>query len=189
MTIDNPSGSPDRRPTEPGGDAERAPQVHEAPPAGSTARSAPSTASGATPDTLTRFLAFLIDGIVVGLVGLVPVIGGLAGIAYALFRDGLDVDFMRHRSLGKRVMKMAVVRADGGAMDLMTSARRNWPLVFGSLVQILLFIPVLGWVLIPFVGLAGLVLVIVEIVRVLSAPDGRRWGDTLAGTRVVLTNE
>jgi uncharacterized RDD family membrane protein YckC len=146
------------------------------------------------PDTVARFLAFLIDGIAValvgiavGLVGLVPVIGGLAGIAYVLFRDGLDVDVMRHRSLGKRLMKLAVVREDGAPMDLMTSARRNWPLAFGSLTQLLIYVPILGWILIPIVLLIGAVLVIVEIVKVVSAPDGRRWGDTLAGTRVVVT--
>jgi uncharacterized protein involved in cysteine biosynthesis len=139
------------------------------------------------PDTLTRFIAFLIDGIAVGLVGLVPVIGGLAGIAYVLFRDGLDIDFMRHRSLGKKLMKLSVVREDGLPMDPMTSARRNWPLAFGSLTQFLVFIPVIGWILIPFVLLAGAVFVIVEIVKVLTATDGRRWGDTMAGTRVVVS--
>jgi uncharacterized RDD family membrane protein YckC len=140
-----------------------------------------------TPDTLTRFLAFLIDGIAVGLVGLVPIIGGIAGIAYVLFRDGLDVDFMRHRSLGKKLMKLSVARDDGTPMDLMTSARRNWPLAFGSLTQLLIFVPVLGWVLIPFVLIAGAVFVIVEIVKVLTAPDGRRWGDSFAKTRVVVS--
>jgi uncharacterized RDD family membrane protein YckC len=139
------------------------------------------------PDTLTRFLAFLIDAVAVALVGLVPVIGGLAGVAYVLFRDGLDVDVMRHRSLGKKLMKLSVVREDGAPMDLMTSARRNWPLAFGSLTQFLIFIPVLGWILIPFVLIAGAVFVIVEIVKVMTAPDGRRWGDTFAETRVVVS--
>jgi uncharacterized protein involved in cysteine biosynthesis len=142
-----------------------------------------------TPDTLTRFLAFLIDGIMVGLVGLVPFIGGLAGIAYVLFRDGLDIEFMRHRSLGKKLMKLDVMRLDGAPMDPLTSARRNWPLAFGSLTQLLIYIPVIGWILIPFVLVAGLVFVIVEIVKVLTATDGRRWGDGLAGTRVIVSGE
>lgn len=155
---------------------------------GAQAEAVPRTATddaAKAPDTLTRFLAFLIDGIAVGLVGLVPVIGGLAGIAYVLFRDGLDVDAMRHRSLGKKLMKLRVVREDGAPMDPMTSVRRNWPLAFGSLTQFLVFIPVIGWLLIPFVLIAGAVFVIVEIVKVLTATDGRRWGDSLAATRVV----
>jgi len=106
---------------------------------------------------------------------------------YILFRDGLDFDFMRHRSLGKRIMKLEVVRLDGAPMDLVTSARRNWPLAFGSLVQVLLFIPFLGWALIPFVGIAALVLVVIEIVKVFTAAQARRLGDEMAGTRVVVS--
>jgi uncharacterized RDD family membrane protein YckC len=136
-------------------------------------------------DSLTRFLAFLVDAVVVGVVSSVPLVGGLAGTIYVLLRDGLDVEFMRHRSLGKRVMGLRVLRDDGRAMDAAASFRRNWPLAFGSLSVLLLFIPVLGWLLIPFVLLAGLVFAIVEVVRVLTAEDGRRWGDALAGTRVV----
>ena len=141
------------------------------------------------PDALTRFLAFLIDAVVVGALASVPFIGGLAGTAYVLFRDGLDVDFMRGRSLGKVVMKLALVRDDGGPLDLMTSFRRNWTLAFTSLTVLLIFIPILGWILIPFAVLAGLVLLVIEVVKVFAAPDGRRWGDELAGTRVVLADE
>ncbi len=144
---------------------------------------------GATPDTLTRFVAFLIDAVAVAVIGLVPVIGGLVGIAYVLFRDGLDIEYMRGRSLGKTLMKLTVVRADAQPMDLATSARRNWPLVFGSLTQILLFIPVIGWILIPFVIIAGAVFVIIEIVRVLTNPEGKRLGDGYADTRVIVAQE
>jgi MFS transporter, DHA1 family, multidrug resistance protein len=139
--------------------------------------------AGAAPDTLTRFVAFLIDAVAVALIGLVPIIGGLAGIAYVLFRDGLDIEFMQRRSLGKKLMKLTVVRTDGLPMDPMTSARRNWPLVFGSLAQILVYIPVIGWILIPFVVIAGAVLVIIEIVRILTNPDGRRWATATPARR------
>jgi len=145
--------------------------------------------AGAAPDTLTRFVAFLIDAVAVALIGFVPIIGGLAGIAYVLFRDGLDIEFMQRRSLGKKLMKLTVVRTDGLPMDPMTSARRNWPLVFGSLAQLLVYIPVIGWILIPFVVIAGAVLVIIEIVRILTNPDGRRIGDDYAGTKVVTAAE
>ncbi|GEM_PF-361026 len=147
------------------------------------------TAVGATPDTMTRFVAFLIDAVAVAVIGLVPVIGGLAGIAYMLFRDGLDIEFMQRRSLGKKLMKLTVVRADGQPMDLAASARRNWPLVFGSLAQILIFIPVIGWILLPFALIAGAVFVIIEIVRVLTNPEGKRLGDGYAGTRVITAAE
>ena len=141
---------------------------------------------GGKPDTVARFLAFLIDAVAVAAVGLVPVIGGLVGIAYVLTRDGLAFDFMDGRSIGKKLMKLRPVRLDGQAMDLRTSVMRNWPLSLGSLAQVLIFIPVIGWILIPFVGLAGLVIVVIEIIRVVNDPEGRRWGDRLAATKVIV---
>jgi uncharacterized RDD family membrane protein YckC len=145
-----------------------------------------AAATRARPDALTRFIAFFIDAVIVAAVGLVPIIGGLVGIAYVLVRDGLGYDFMDGRSIGKRIMKLRPIRLDGLPMDVETSIRRNWPLAFGSLAQVLIFVPVIGWILIPFVGIAGTVMVVVEVVRVLTGADGRRWGDTMAGTEVVV---
>jgi uncharacterized RDD family membrane protein YckC len=167
-------------------DAAGAPSVNE--PA-STPPPDPTGPRHRTPDALTRFLAYLIDAIVVGALASVPLVGGLAGTVYVLFRDGLDVDFMRRRSLGKAVMKLTVVRDDGAPMDPMTSLQRNWPLAFTSLAVLLIFIPILGWILIPFAVLAGLILFVVEIVKVLTTEDGRRWGDELARTRVVVADD
>jgi uncharacterized RDD family membrane protein YckC len=141
---------------------------------------------GGKPDAMARALAFLIDAVAVYAVGMVPVIGGLVGIAYVLARDGLAFEFMDGRSIGKKLMKLRPVRLDGQPMDLRTSVMRNWPLTLGSLAQILLFIPVIGWILIPFVALAGLVVAVLEILRVLNDPEGRRWGDQLAGTKVIV---
>jgi uncharacterized RDD family membrane protein YckC len=167
-----------------------APSSPDSPSSADAPSSAPPpspVAPGAQPDLLTRFLAFFIDAVIVAVIGLVPVVGGLVGILYILTRDGLAYDFMDGRSIGKKLMKLRPVRLDGLPMDVRTSVRRNWPLAFGSLTQALLFVPVIGWILIPVVGLAGLVLVIIEIVRVVTRPDGRRWGDELAGTRVIVS--
>ncbi len=182
MSDDTNKGHPQPHSQIPGEDAGPTPVSPTPPPSDPAVRAA---TAGATPDTLTRFVAFLIDAVAVAVIGLVPVIGGLVGMAYVLFRDGLDLEFMQRRSLGKKLMKLTVVRTDGQPMDLATSARRNWPLVFGSLTQLLLFVPVIGWILIPFVLIAGAVLVIIEIVRVITKPEGKRLGDDFAGTRVV----
>jgi uncharacterized RDD family membrane protein YckC len=146
----------------------------------------PSPAIGGKPDTAARFLAYLIDAVAVYAIGLVPVIGGLVGIAYVLTRDGLEYDFMDRRSIGKKIMKLRPVRLDGQPMDVRTSVMRNWPLTIGSLAQVLLYVPVVGWVLLPFVAIAGVVIAVLEVVRVLTDPEGRRWGDLLAGTKVVV---
>ena len=97
-----------------------------------------------------RIVAAIIDGLLAGIVGLIPIIGGLIGAAYLLLRDGLEVDFMDQRSLGKKVMKLRPVLLDGGKVDLMVSVKRNWLLAIPS---VLMIIPVLGWVMAPIIGL------------------------------------
>lgn len=149
----------------------------------SSARNEEQSASGKV-DPITRFLAFLIDGVVASVLSVVPVIGGIAGAAYLVVRDGLDVEFMNERSLGKRVMDLHVVRLDGQPMDVETSARRNWMWGIGGITGALAYIPILGWVLIPFVALVGLAIGVYEGYRVLTDPEGRRWGDQMAQTKV-----
>ncbi len=92
---------------------------------------------------------------------------------------------MDGRSVGKKLMKLRPVRLDGQKMTLQDSARRNWPLMFGSLVSVLLVIPVIGWVLIPLVIVAAAIISIIELVLVLTNEEGRRWGDKMASTKVI----
>ena len=146
----------------------------------------PDTTQPAGPvpaDLGTRIIAGLIDTGLAIVVGFIPLIGGLAATAYWLVRDGLEVDGLRHCSLGKKLMGLKPVRLDGASMDLATSARRNWPFAFGGVVQILMFIPFVGWLLMVPVALVALVVGITEIVLILTG--GRRLGDRTAGTQVV----
>jgi uncharacterized RDD family membrane protein YckC len=140
----------------------------------------PSTAQTATKaDLVKRFIAALIDNVLVALVGAIPIVGGIVGAAYILLKDGLDFEFMDKRSLGKKLMKLRPVRLDGGSMDITTSIQRNWPLAIGSVLAI---IPILGWLIaVP----VALVIGIIELVLVLTDPEGRRLGDKLAGTKVI----
>ncbi len=130
-----------------------------------------------------RFLAALIDGALAGIVSFVPVIGGLIGAAYMLVRDGLDVDFMDGRSLGKKVMKLRPVRLGGEKIDVGTSVKRNLPFAIGPVIMI---IPILGWLIGPVVAL---VIGLIESVLVLTDAEGRRVGDKLAETMVVEVDE
>lgn len=167
------------------------PPAARTPPAAAAAAGA---TAGTKPDNVKRFLGALIDGIIaavlswaVGLIGGVigGLLGGLISAAYWVVRDGLDVDFMKQRSLGKQLMKLDVVRLDGRPMDLETSVKRNWMFGLGALTTILLYIPFLGWALIPLVGLVALGIGLFECYKVLTDPEGRRWGDSQAGTKVV----
>jgi uncharacterized RDD family membrane protein YckC len=136
-------------------------------------------------DLTKRFIAALIDGVIGGVVSFVPFVGGLAAAAYFLLRDGLDVDFMRNRSLGKKIMKLRPVTLDGGPLDLVASAKRNWMFALGGVITMLLWIPILGWLLVFPVALVALALAVVELVLVLTDPLGRRFGDKMANTQVI----
>jgi uncharacterized RDD family membrane protein YckC len=152
--------------------------------------------AGKAPNLLTRFFAFLVDAAVVALLGVtattigsspnLSLLGGLMGFAYLLFRDGLAFGCSHRRSLGKRLMRLSVARDNGLSMDMQTSARRNWPIALGSVSQLLLAFP-LGWSFISLLLIAGATAAILESVTVLVATDGRRNGDHLAGTQVVVT--
>ena len=155
------------------------------PPAGD----ATPAAAGEVPkaDLVKRFLAFLIDGVIAAIVSRIPWIGGILAALYILFRDGFDYEFMDHRSLGKRIMRLRPLCDNGSPVTFRVSAARNWPLVVTSLAIVLLLIPILGWLLIPLAWVAGLILLLVEGFLTITDEAGRRWGDRLAGTRVVET--
>ena len=141
--------------------------------------------SGAKPEIGKRAISYIIDWVIAMVLYAVlapasPALGSLVGAAYLLLRDGFDFDFMKGRSLGKRMMKLTVQREDGGKMDLATSARRNWTLALSMLPLGLL------WFLVaPVALLIGLY----EVYLVITSPDGRRWGDKMAATRVLETDE
>jgi uncharacterized RDD family membrane protein YckC len=135
-------------------------------------------------DLAARFFAALIDVAVSVVVSFIPAVGGLLAAAYWLVRDGLDLDFMDGRSLGKKALKLRPIRLDGQPMDLATSMMRNWMFALGGVVSFLLFIPIIGWLLMIPVILAALALGIVELVLVVTDPEGRRIGDRMAGTRL-----
>jgi uncharacterized RDD family membrane protein YckC len=159
-------------------------------PGGAAATPAPAAAKT---DLTKRFLAYLIDvipAIIIGVIfGLIPFIGGpLAGIlvgGYWLVRDGLDLDFADKRSIGKKVMKLRPVRLDGQPMDINTSVKRNLPLAIYCVGYLLWVVPVLGHLVsLPIFAIGGII-TLIEAVLVATDAEGRRWGDKMAGTKVV----
>jgi uncharacterized RDD family membrane protein YckC len=151
------------------------------------------TPAGAKTDLTKRFLAYLIDvipAIIIGVIfGLIPFIGGpIAGIlvgGYWLVRDGLDLDFADKRSIGKKVMKLRPVRLDGQPMDINTSVKRNLPLAIYCVGYLLWVVPVLGHLAsLPIFAIGGII-TLIEAVLVATDAETRRWGDKMAGTRVV----
>ena len=158
-------------------------------PMGEVAAPPPGPGSGDAPkaELGKRFVAAAIDAVIAVVVGFIPLVGGLAATAYWLGRDGMDLDFMDRRSIGKRLVKIRPIRIDGAPMDIATSMKRNWMFALGGISQ-LLAITIIGLVVAIPLALVAFVIGIVEIVLVLVDPDGRRLGDKLAVTRVVETD-
>jgi uncharacterized RDD family membrane protein YckC len=144
-------------------------------------------------DLSKRVIAVIIDAVPVMIVFIVlrwiPFIGaavsGAIAAAWWLVRDGLDLDFADKRSPGKKIMKLRPIRLDGQAMDINTSAMRNFPLCIGSVGSIFLVIPLLGLIPAILFAVVGLIVGIAEVFFVLTDAEGRRWGDKLAGTKVI----
>ncbi|MCA9734168.1 MAG: RDD family protein [Deferribacteres bacterium] len=137
------------------------------------------------PDLMKRFLAALIDGVAILVIYQIPAFGPWLALAYLLLRDGLDFEFVRHRSLGKHFMQLKPVTIEGGELDLMLSARRNWNLAVGLIVQLLRLAPFLAWLL----SLAAIAIWAYEAYLVITDASGQRWGDKMAGTQVIEVSE
>ena len=142
------------------------------------------SSSGSTPQPLPRFLAFLIDGVIAGLLSTLFFAGGVLGAAYLVVRDGLSFQFMNQRSVGKHLMDLHVTRLDGRPMDVEASVQRNWMWGLGPVGAVVAHVPLFGGLLSAAVGLFGLGVGLYEAYRVLTRDDGRRWGDELAQTKV-----
>lgn len=112
-----------------------------------------------------RFLAFIIDGIICGLISfgfrvihLTP-LGGLASLAYFLLKD--SIGFLNGQSIGKKAMKIQVVKLNGDSIkdDLGAGVIRNLSLI------------------IPLFNIIDAFMV--------TGKDGLRYGDKWADTQVV----
>jgi len=104
-----------------------------------------------------------------------PSAGWLAGVLYILISDGL----MEGQSLGKKLTGLRVVGPKGRPCDIKCSILRNATLGLGLF---LFRVPLLGWLLL--IALAGF-----EFVTLIGSPEGRRFGDELAGTVVIETKQ
>ena len=140
-------------------------------------------------DVSKRVVAGLIDGVAAMAVGMIPVLGWFVAPAYWLLRDGLDVEFMDRRSIGKKLINLRPVRDDGLPMDIETSIKRNWVFAIGGLVGFLAAIPLIGWLLLPFAIIAAITIGAVEIFLTVVDPEGRRFGDKFAETKVIEVEE
>lgn len=131
---------------------------------------------------LERSLAKLIDLIISGaLYSFHPALGPIAAVVYILISDGL----MSGRSIGKRIIGLRVIVNDESEApcDFKRSLVRN--AMFACLIiwhLVMSWIPYLGIVL---ASLAWAAVIVVEMLLIYAEEDGIRFGDQIAGTKVV----
>ena len=140
-------------------------------------------------DLTKRGIAAVIDGVIAGVLSQVPLVGWIAGMGYILVRDGLDFEWMNRQSVGKKLMGLKTVRLDGQPMEISTSVRRNWMFALGTLAGLFAWIPILGFLAVLAVSLVSFLIAVYEVYLVFTDKEGRRWGDTFAGTKVIEIDE
>jgi uncharacterized RDD family membrane protein YckC len=122
---------------------------------------------------LNRFIAKLIDLFIVAAADqIAPPVGFLFGLAYILIADG----FAGGRSIGKRLVGLQTMRADGREpAGFRESIIRNLPL--GG-AQIAFAVPWVGW-------LVAVAILAFEGFLIIGNEQGRRLGDEVARTHVL----
>lgn len=138
-------------------------------------------------DPVKRIIAFVIDAVAAMIVGFIPLVGGIIGALYMLLRDALPIEALEYKSIGKKLLNLSVVKVEDPAskIDYGVSAKRNWMFALGPIMIFLLFIPIIGWLLDILIGIAVLVLAIIETIKLFSDEKGIRLGDKQAGTMVI----
>lgn len=116
---------------------------------------APKATAGA------RIGAYLIDVILVALVGWIPILGWLVVLGYMLTRDALP--FLDGQSIGKKLVGLRTVDEHGAALT-----GNYGPSVVRNVVLFIPFFP------------------LIELIVLLTNADTMRLGDNWAKTRVVV---
>lgn len=128
-------------------------------PAPETESAAPAAADATIGN---RILAFIIDAILASVCSVVPIVGGLVGLAYMLTRDALP--FLEGQSIGKKAMKIRAVSSETGK-----PLTNDWgPSVIRNVVFMIPFFP------------------IVELIVLSNNKQNLRLGDQWAKTKVVV---
>lgn len=109
-----------------------------------------------------RFLAALVDLLIVLVLQFIPIVGNIIGIVYFFVRDAIEYQtYFDGRSIGKKVLGLRVVNTE-------TGKKPNYVEAF--LRQLTMAIPVLN---------------VIECVLVILDEKGLRLGDKLAKTQVI----
>jgi uncharacterized RDD family membrane protein YckC len=138
-------------------------------------------------DPIKRVIAFIIDVIASMIIGLIPVVGGIIGALYMLFRDALPIDVLEKKSIGNKLLNLSVIKIEDETpvIDYATSAKRNWMFSLGPVMLFFIYIPILGWLIDIILAIVLFVLIVIELLKIFLDEKGIRLGDKWAGTMVI----
>ncbi len=120
----------------------------------------PVFASAPKADAGSRIGAYLIDVVLIALVGWIPILGWIVILAYLLTRDALP--FLDGQSIGKKLLGLRAVDENGAALT-----GNYGPSVVRNVVLLIPFFP------------------LVELIVLLTNAETLRLGDQWGKTRVV----
>jgi len=136
---------------------------------------------GLKANTLNRIIGRCIDLLIaIAFFEIVGKTGYFAGLLYLLIADG----FSGGRSVGKWLigLKVIIIKT-GGPCRYKESIIRNIPIVVGYIFfGLLKNIPLIGWLL---GGAVFGIILGIEALIMIGSQEGRRFGDEIAGTRVI----
>lgn len=160
-----------------------------------------SSSAAATP--WKRMIAAFIDSIIASIPAYIILIlfsianVNLGIIGYCLvwllifgLRDALPIPSLNGASIGKKVFGLQALRSDGSPCDYEASFKRNGPLMIGMAFYLLsgllglIRIPVLPFILVVLGGIAGLLMIVIELYKIFTDDRGLRIGDLFASTYV-----
>ncbi|MBC7693629.1 MAG: hypothetical protein H7222_17825 [Methylotenera sp.] len=140
-----------------------------------------------------RITAKVIDLIlVIAVAAILPYpIGPLLGFLYSLVADGMNLPGFGGQSIGKKLLKLQVVRFEESLPEgvierrvprpvrLLDSVYRNAPVGVATFFAL---IPIWGWLILALVGIP---LMIMEIYLMITVATRHRLGDVMADTEVL----
>lgn len=130
-----------------------------------------------------RVAAKGIDLLIVMLLALPPFLyplGPLLGFLYSLFGDGMNFWKFEGQSVGKKLMRLQVLRIpQEEPCGFRQAALRNAPV---GIATFFAMIPIAGWIILAILGIP---LMLMEIYLMLSVDSGHRLGDVMGDTEVV----
>ena len=124
-----------------------------------------------------RIMAFAIDYLIALPIIKIPYLGIIVSTLYLVYRD--SIPFLAHRSIGKRILKLRVIKRENTKISPLSSLKRNF--IFIPNLLLLFNYEDFFFVIITLNG----ILFLLEAFLIYTTDDTQRMGDSFANTMVI----